>query len=116
MRQANSNLPCRVNFQRISPDEKGVTWIANQAVGFGILRYPHTWNTAAWGITIGVGAMFATMLAVGIGSVLRPFGWLMAVPAAFAAAFAGYEITLYAATAVLSSSSGAPSSQWCFIS
>jgi hypothetical protein len=84
-----------------------VTWAANQAIGFGFLHYPHTWNTAAWGIAIGAGAMIATALAVGMNSGLRPLGRLVTILPAFVAAFAGYEITLYAATAVLSSSYGA---------
>jgi hypothetical protein len=85
----------------------GITWLANQLVGFGFLHYPHTWTTAAWGIAIGVSALVATALAAGINSVLRPYGWLATVPAAFAAAFAGCEIALYMATAVLPSGSGA---------
>ena len=60
----------------------GITWLANQLVGFGFLHYPHTWTTAAWGIAIGVSALVATALAAGINSVLRPYGWLATVPAA----------------------------------
>jgi hypothetical protein len=43
----------------------GITWLANQLVGFGFLHYPHTWTTAAWGIAIGVSALVATALAAG---------------------------------------------------
>jgi hypothetical protein len=85
----------------------GVTWLANQAVGFGFMHYPHTLTTAAWGIAIGVSTVIATALAAGINRVLRPFGWLATVPAVFAAAFAGYEIALRTATVVLPSNSGA---------
>lgn len=81
----------------------GIIWIANQAVGFGFLHYPHTWTTAALRMAIGVSALIATALAAGLNGVLRPFGWLATVPAAFAA----YEIALYGARAVLPSSSGA---------
>lgn len=84
----------------------GMTWLANQAVGFGFLHYPHAWDSFAWGVAIAAGAMAATTVAE-IGGGLRRFGWVIAIPAAFAAAFAGYEITLYAATAVLPSDSSA---------
>jgi hypothetical protein len=83
----------------------GVTWLANQAVGYGFLHYPQVWDSFAWGIAIGVGAMIATALAAEADRALRRFGWTLAVPAVFAVAFAGYEITLYAATAVLPSDS-----------
>jgi len=85
----------------------GITWVANQAVGYGFLHYPHTWDSFAWGIAIGVGALIATTLAAETGRALRPFGWMLIAPASFAAAFAGYEIALYAATAVLPSDSSA---------
>jgi hypothetical protein len=85
----------------------GLTWVANQAVGYGFLHYPHTWDSFAWGIAIGVAAMIATALAVEVGSVLRRFGWLLTVLASFTAAFAGYEITLYTVTAVLPSDASA---------
>jgi hypothetical protein len=85
----------------------GVTWLANQAVGFGFLHYPHTWDSFTWGIAIGIGAVNATTLAVEIGNALRPLGWVLTTLASFTAAFVGYEITLYAATAVLPSDSSA---------
>jgi hypothetical protein len=85
----------------------GLTWIANQAVGYGLLHYPHTWDTFAWGIAIGIGAMIATALAAEMGSALRRFGWALTIPVSFAVAFAGYEIALYAATAFLPSDASA---------
>jgi hypothetical protein len=85
----------------------GLTWAANQAIGYGFLHYPHTWNSFAWGIAIGVGAMIATALAAAIGGAVRPFGWVLTVLASFAVAFAGYEIALYAATLVLASDASA---------
>lgn len=81
-----------------------ITWVTNQAVGYGFLHYPHTWDSFAWGIAIGAGAMIAMALAAKIGSALRPFGWVRTL-ASFAAALAGYGIALYAATAVLPSDS-----------
>lgn len=85
----------------------GITWVANQAIGFGFLHYPHSWESVAWGIAIGAGAMIATALAAGIGNTLRHLGLVLTLPASFAAAFAGYEIALYPATVALSSDSSA---------
>ena len=83
----------------------GVTWIANQAVGYGFLHYPHTFESFAWGLAIGAGAVAATALAAEIGSALRPFGWVPTTLASFAVAFAGYEVVLYAAATILPSDS-----------
>lgn len=51
--------------------------------------------------------MVATAGGVWTSRFLRSLGRLAIVPPVFAMAFAGYEITLYAATEVLPSSSGA---------
>jgi hypothetical protein len=85
----------------------GITWVANQTVGYGFLDYPHTWDSFAWGIAIGASAMIATALAAETAKALRPFGWALSTLTSFAVAFAGYEITLYAATVVLPSDTSA---------
>ena len=38
-------------------------WLANQAVGFGLLAYPWTLETAAWGLAIGLGTVLAAAVA-----------------------------------------------------
>jgi hypothetical protein len=80
-----------------------VIWGTNQIIGYGLLQYPQTSDSFAWGIAIGAGAMIATALAAGAERALRPRGWTVAMPASFAAAFAGYEIALRAAAIVLPS-------------
>lgn len=80
-----------------------VIWAANQIIGYGFLHYPHTWDSFAWGLAIGAAAMIATALAAGAERAIRPCGWTAAMLASLAVAFAGYELTLYAATAVLPS-------------
>jgi hypothetical protein len=85
----------------------GITWVANQTIGFGFLHYPDTWDTIAWGIAIGAAAMIATALAAGIGNALRPSGLVLTLLASFAAAFVACEIALYAATLLLPSDSSA---------
>jgi hypothetical protein len=32
-------------------------WLANQAIGFGLLHYPWTASSFGWGVTIGVAAL-----------------------------------------------------------
>lgn len=85
----------------------GITWLVNQAIGYGFLHYPHMWDTFAWGIAILAGAMIATAAASVTSRAVRPMGLLLTVLASFAAAFAAYEITLFATTAVLPSDSSA---------
>src|ERR1700722_19171006 len=36
-------------------------WLVNQAIGFGLLRYPIDTNTILWGFAIGAAALVATM-------------------------------------------------------
>jgi hypothetical protein len=81
----------------------GIIWFANQTVGYGFLHYPQTWDSFAWGGAIGAAAMIATGIAVGAERALRPSAWPLTMLVSFAAAFAGYEVALYAATAVLPS-------------
>ena len=85
-------------------------WGTNQAVGFGLLHYPHTAATFGWGIAIGL----AACAAAGTASILsRWTGRVAAVHAAWrtvvvlAAAYAAYEGVLFAATAVLPSTHAA---------
>ena len=81
----------------------GVIWVANQTVGYGVLHYPQTWDSFAWGIAIGAAAMIATGMAAGTETALRSSARPLTMLVSFAAAFAGYEGALYAATAVLPS-------------
>src|SRR4051812_29768671 len=31
-----------------------LAWLANQAIGYGFLHYPATWDSLAWGVMIGL--------------------------------------------------------------
>jgi hypothetical protein len=72
-------------------------WLTNQAVGFGLLHYPWTASTLAWGVALGVAAVIGTLAALWtfrrLGS-LRP---LARSVAAFLVAFVLYQLTLFAA-------------------
>ncbi len=74
-------------------------WLTNQVVGFGLLHYPWTASTFAWGGALGLAAVIGTLAALGafrrLGS-LRP---LARSAAAFLAAFVLYQVTLFTAAA-----------------
>ena len=84
----------------------GLAWGINQAIGFGFLGYPLTWETVGWGLAIGVGALVATAVAIEAVVLARAAGRIASTAAAFVAAFASYQLALYAATAVLPAGSG----------
>jgi hypothetical protein len=71
-------------------------WVANQAVGFGVLHYPWTGNSIAWGIVLGGATVAAALTAQWVLGRLSAVGSAMQVLAAFLPAFAVYELGLYA--------------------
>ncbi|HSE05488.1 MAG TPA: hypothetical protein VLK35_15170 [Methylomirabilota bacterium] len=81
----------------------GFAWLADQAVGYGLLGYPRTADGVAWGVVLGVAAVLALVAARALTARLggRGPGWTGA--AAFAGAFVAYQAVLFAATAVLAS-------------
>ncbi|HMH54236.1 MAG TPA: hypothetical protein VK548_28640 [Candidatus Acidoferrum sp.] len=76
-----------------------LVWLANQAMGFGLLHYPPTGKTVAWGVVIGGAAVIGTLAAQWSHRRLRAFGAPTRTLGSFAAAFALYQLTLYAAAA-----------------
>lgn len=83
----------------------GIAWLADQAVGYGVLGYPRTPNSFAWGVILGVGAALALLAAQVLTERLRDRGVMVAGAAAFAGAFVAYQIVLFAATAALAGGS-----------
>jgi len=83
----------------------GIAWLADQAVGYGLLGYPRTVNSAAWGVILGVAAFAALLAAQALADRVRIRGAVMAGVSAFAGAFVAYQAVLLAATAVLASGS-----------
>lgn len=82
----------------------GSVWAANQVIGYGFLGYPWTWDSAAWGLAIGVSAGLA-MLAARSLATTRPAPLVISLP--FVAAFAMFELGLFLAGFVLPGSEGA---------
>ena len=81
----------------------GIAWLADQAVGYGLLAYPRTANSFAWGVILGVSAFVALLAAQALAGRLRDRGAVLAGGLAFTGAFVAYEGVLVAATAVLAS-------------
>lgn len=69
-------------------------WLAGQAVGFGLHDYPRTFQTVAWGVGLGAGALIALATAIAVLWLLpgRP-AWLRAT-LAFAAAFCAQQAAM----------------------
>ena len=81
----------------------GITWLADQAVGYGLLGYPRTANSFAWGVILGVSAVAALLAARALADRVRSRGGIVAGATAFAGAFVAYEAVLVVATTVLAS-------------
>ncbi len=82
----------------------GLAWIANQAIGYGLLGYPHDANSYGWGLAIGIAALAGGYAAVLVNARLQH--WL-ALPAGFVAAFAAYQAALWLGGQMLADSDGA---------
>ena len=80
-------------------------WAANQLIGYFVLGYPRTWDSFAWGATIGAASLLAGLAAAGAARTVRQ--WWLSPCAAFIAAFSAYEVALFVATVVLPSCEGA---------
>lgn len=81
-----------------------LVWLANQAVGYGLLHYPHSFDSYAWGAAIGIAALLATHTVISVGPRPLRTGPVFGPAIGFLAAFAVYELALYAAGLVLGSS------------
>jgi hypothetical protein len=82
----------------------GLVWLVNQVIGYGILGYPWTWDSAAWGLAIGASVGLAVLAATGL-SITRPAPLAVSLP--FVAAFATFELGLHAAGYLLPGSEDA---------
>lgn len=78
-----------------------LSWALNQAVGFGWLNYPQTWDSFAWGAAIGGAALISAVVAHAVANWLNGQPRSVAVACAFLAAFAVFEVGLLAANTLL---------------
>jgi hypothetical protein len=76
-------------------------WAVNQAIGFGVLRYPIDTYTILWGVAIGASALASTAAAVLVLRFTQRANVVAALSLALAAAYTTYELVLVAATLFL---------------
>lgn len=79
----------------------GLVWTVNQALGFGVLGYPRTFDSAVWGLGIGIAALATTAVAA---VAFRRFAHLSRFaiyPIALVACFAVYELIMLAMVPML---------------
>ncbi len=73
----------------------GVVWLANQSCGFSVLHYPVTGNSLAWGAALGLAAIAGTLSARFAADRVQGTSRVLAIGAAFSAAFATYYAVQY---------------------
>ncbi len=76
-------------------------WLANQLTGYIALGYPRTVNSVAWGLAIGVAALLGTMAARWTVLRLAAASHPARALAALLAAFAVYEVAIFAVAVTL---------------
>jgi hypothetical protein len=76
-------------------------WLVNQAIGFGALHYPVDAATMLWGLAIGAAAFAGTLAAAAALRLSRGMNGFVALGLALVAAYAAYELALFAATPFL---------------
>jgi peptidoglycan/LPS O-acetylase OafA/YrhL len=76
-------------------------WLANQLTGYAILHYPWTTNSVAWGPAIGIAAVLGTMAAQWTVQRLVGARDVVQALAALLAAFAVYEVAIFAVSVTL---------------
>jgi len=83
-------LPRRDAFVLIT-----VNWLANQAIGFGLLHYPLNWDCYRGGINVGIAALLSAMAALLAQRALRRVATTPRAIGSFIVAFVAYEAALF---------------------
>jgi hypothetical protein len=83
-------LPRRDAFVLIT-----VNWLANQAIGFGLLHYPLNWDCYRGGIDLGIAALLSATAAMLAQGALRNVATTVRAIGSFAVAFIAYEGSLF---------------------
>jgi hypothetical protein len=96
-------LPRRDAFVLIT-----VNWLANQAIGFGLLHYPLNWDCYRGGIDLCIAALLSTMAALLAQSTLRNAAATVRAIGSFCAAFIAYEAVLFLVSPASSGADFAP--------
>ncbi len=73
----------------------GINWLANQAIGFGLLHYPHDWQCYRGGLAMGVAAATCSGAALMARRVLHGAPPAVRALGSFSTAFAVFESVLF---------------------
>jgi hypothetical protein len=88
-----------VAARRMAPREALFTmllaWLANQAIGYGLLNYPVDASSIAWGLALGLAALAAGAAALAVQARLPLRNEWLALAAGFAAAFIVNQAALF---------------------
>ena len=79
------------------------TWLLNQVIGYGLLAYPISADSIAWGAALGVASLAATAVAARLLSFPSLKGSLLGYASGLAAAFGVYELCLIISGVLLGS-------------
>ena len=79
----------------------GGAWLANQALGYGVLAYPWSVESVSWGIAIGAAALICVSAALAALRLTSRQNVVLALAAGLAVAFGAYELCLYAVGFIL---------------
>lgn len=81
----------------------GLVWLANQGIGFGVLHYPWTMDSLAWGIGLGIVALLSTLGAEFGAKHFIALNGIVASTVAFLSAFGVYEGLLFTTSMIFQS-------------
>jgi hypothetical protein len=74
----------------------GVAWLMNQCVGYGMLGYPWTFSSVAWGVALGAATLIATLAAGEMYRMKAAIPKALRFGMAFVTAFIAFEAIIYA--------------------
>lgn len=83
-----------------------VGFLVNQAIGFGLLGYPRSLETVAWGVVMAAAAVAATAASMVAYRYAARLGAIALYPIVLIASYVAYEIVLFAAIPVLGGGEG----------
>ena len=95
----------------------GVAWLASQVLGYGVLGYPRTFDSYAWGAGLGIASLVALAGAQFVSASLRRMPVAVGITMAFLGAFVVYEAALLGISFLLATDAEAFSARivlWIF--
>lgn len=78
-------------------------WFINQLIGYGLLTYPQSWDSFAWGAAIGIAGISSALIAYAVDHAMTGRETVLRGLSVFVSAFIVYELVLLAACTILPS-------------